>query len=434
MIALLVLVAIGGLMHAAGTFTGNADTGGTLLAFGYLLLVAYFMGRVVSRLGLPRLTGYLIAGVISGPSVLELVTPHMTEKLRVVNDVATCILGLVAGAELKLAQVRPIMRTIRAGMVFAVFGAILVLGGLVFALRDLLPIFDGVELVEAIAMCSVLAVALVPQSPAIVLAMLSETHSEGKLSQLFLAMVVVADLVVVILYSIVAAVGSAILGSGIDVLETALAVGWELVGSIAFGIAIGMLIGVYLRGIKRGAPLFALLVCVVVAEIGTRIHLDSLIVMLASGIWLANFSRADSDDLVHEFETAQLPVFLVWFALAGMRLDLDELWSLILPVMAIVAARMVAFVLGMRVAAARTHADPAIAGYGWIGLVPQAGLSLALVGAVQSTFPTFGRFAGILILSVLGVNQLISPILLRWALVRGGEVGRKRTTDFAAGH
>jgi Kef-type K+ transport system membrane component KefB len=432
MIPILILLALGGLMHAAGTFTTAAGAG-TLLAFGYLLLAAYFSGRLVSRLGLPRLVGYLLAGVISGPFVLGLVTTQMTMQLRIVNSVATCILGLVAGAELNLKRVRPIMRTLRAAMVFAVIGSMFALAALLFVMRPLLPMFDGVPVLEALAICGVVGVALVPQSPAIVLAMLSETRSDGKLSQMFLAMVVVADLVVVITYSIVAAIGSAVLGSGIDVGATALAVGWELIGSIAFGIAIGMLLALFLRTVKKGAPLFALLVCVVVAEIGRVIHLDPLIVMLAAGIWLENFSRADVSELIHDFEGAQLPVFLVWFALAGMRLDLYQLWTLIIPVALIVIVRALWFYFGMRLASSTTQADPVIARYGWIGLIPQAGLSLALVVVIQSAFPAFGPFAAVLMLAVLGVNQLLSPLLLRIALIRSGEAGTKQASDFAAG-
>lgn len=427
----LVLFALGGLMHAAGTFASSAATSGTLLAFGYLLLVAYFAGRLLARIKLPRLTGYLLAGVVSGPFVLELVTTEMTGKLRIVNNVATCILGLVAGAELNLERVRPIMKTIRSSMVFAVIGSMFVLFGVLYAMRGWLPMFDGMGLVESLAICAVVAVALTPQSPAIVLAMLAETRADGLLSQLMLAMVVVADLVVVVTYSIVAAIGSAVLGSGVDVAATALAVGWELLGSVIFGIAIGMLLGLFVRSVREGAPLFALVVCIVVAEIGKQIHLDPLIVMLAAGIWLENFSRADATSLVHDFEAAQLPVFLVWFALAGMRLDIFQLWTLIAPVSLIVIARAAAFYLGMRVASATTNAEPVVARYAWTGLVPQAGLSLALIIVIQSSFPTFGPFAALLLLSVLGVNQLFSPVLLRFALVRAGEVGKKAGPEFA---
>jgi Kef-type K+ transport system membrane component KefB len=424
-IALLVLLALGGLMQAAGTFESTAGTHGTLLAFGYLLLVAYFAGRVVSRLGLPRLTGYLLAGVVSGPYVLGLVTSAMTVNLRVVNTTATCILGLVAGAELNLASLRPIARTLRAIMMFAVIGAMLVLGGVIYAIRPMLPIFSGVSDADSLVICAVLGVALVPQSPAIVMALLSETRADGPLARAFLAMVVVADLVVVIVYSITAAVGSSLLGAGVDVTGTALAIGWELIGSIAFGIAIGMLIGAFLRSVKAGAPMFTLMVCVVVAEIGGRIHLDALIVMLTAGIWLENFARCEAGTLIHGFESAQLPVFLVWFALAGSRLDIYQLYSLALPVGIIVVSRGLWFFLATKLACARTQPVPVIARYAWIGLVPQAGLSLAIVLVIQKTFPTFGGFAALLILSVLGVNQLISPPLLRHALVKSGEAGTK---------
>jgi len=265
----------------------------------------------------------------------------------------------------------------------------------------------------------------------VVMALLSETKADGKFSQFILAMVVVADLVVVISYSLVAALASALLGSGLDVTETALTVGWELLGSVAFGIAIGMLLGLVVRTVKDGAPMFALLVCVVVAEIGHSIHLDPLIVMLAAGIWLENFSRADASDLVHRFEAAELPVFLVWFALAGTALDIFQLWELVIPVVVIVVARAAWFYMGTRLACASTHTEPAVAKYAWIALVPQAGLSLALAVAIQSSFPSFGGFAALLMLSVLGLNQLVAPVLLRLALVKSGEAGKKQAHDFA---
>ena len=153
--------------------------------------------------------------------------------------------------------------------------------------------------------------------------------------------------------------------------------------------------------------------------------------MLAAGIWLENFSRANTHDLLAKFESAQLPVFLVWFALAGLKLDLGMLWLTIIPVLIIAVARGIAFFAGARVAAARSAPPPAVKSFGWIGLVPQAGLSLAFVVVIQNTFPTFGYDAAMIMMSVLGVNQLISPVLLRRALIKSGEAGAKAQTDFA---
>ena len=432
MIPLLLLVAIGGLMQAARSFSVVGGAGATELAFGFLLLAAYFTARLVSRIGLPRLTGYLLAGVISGPFVLQLVTREMTDSLKVVNGVATCILGLTAGAELNLERVRPVMATLRALTVIAVLGVIAVLAGVLYAIRPMLPMFAAMSATQSLAACAVLAVALTPQSPAVVMALLSETRAGGPLSQLMLASVVVADLVVVLCYALAAAVAGAVIGDTVEVLDLVLSVSWELLGSVVFGVAIGMLIGAFVRSVQHGASLFALLICVVVAEIGSRVYLDPLIVMLAAGIWLENFSRADASALLHGFESAQLPVFLVWFALSGTKLDLVQLWQTLVPVLILAAARTGWFFVGSRIACAWTAAAPVVARFSWVGLVPQAGLSLALIVVIQNDFPSFGGDAAVMILSLLGVNLLVSPVLLRSALIRSGEAGQKPAEDFAA--
>ncbi|MEO7730712.1 MAG: cation:proton antiporter [Kofleriaceae bacterium] len=432
MIPLLILLALGGLMQAARSFTTTGGTGATELAFGFLLLTAYFAARLVNGIGLPRLTGYLLAGVVAGPFVLDLVTHEMADSLGIVNGVATCILGLTAGAELNLKRIRPVMPTLRALIAIAVLGGIVVLAAVLYALRPMLPMFSAFSPTESLAVCAVLAVALTPQSPAVVMALLSETRADGPLSQLVLAAVVVADLVVVLCYAIAAAIAGAIVGNGVDIAEIVGSVGWEIAGSIGFGIAAGMLIGLFIRSIEHGASLFALLLCVVVAQIGVRIHLDPLIVMLAAGIWLENFSRADASKLLEGFESAQLPVFLVWFALSGARLDLPLLREALVPVLILALARAAWFAVGARVACALTAAPPVVARYGWLGLVPQAGLSLALIVVIQSNFPTFGGAAAVLILSMLAVNLVVSPVAFRAALIRSGEAGQKQATDFAA--
>jgi Kef-type K+ transport system membrane component KefB len=433
-IPLLLLLALGGLMHAARSFAADLGSAGTELAFGYLLLVAYFTSKIVSRFGLPKLTGYILAGIVSGPFVLHLVTKEMAGSLKIVNGVATCILALTAGSELNFKRIRPVMKTLRAMTLFGVVGAMLAIAGVLFLIRPLLPFFDKLSTTQALAVCGMLGVALSAQSPAVVMAMLAETRAEGPVSQVMLASVVVADLVVIMLYSVAAAVTGAVIGGGIDVTETALAVSWELLGSLVFGALIGALIGQFLLSVKQGASLFALMVCVVVAEIGTRIHLDPLVVMLAAGIWLENFSRADASDLLHGFESAQLPVFLVFFALAGTKLDLAELTAAVVPVLIVATTRALSFFFGSRHACRITNAPPAVTRYAWFGLVPQAGLALALALLIQKTFPSFGNEAAVLMFGVVATNEMIAPVILRALLLRSGEAGKRQANDFAAEH
>src|SRR5256885_213937 len=247
---------------------------------------------------------------------------------------------------------------------------------------------------------------------------------------MILASVVVSDLIVIVMFSIALAIAGTMVGGAVDVSETVLDVGWELLGSIAFGVAVGMLIGVFLRAVQKGAPLFALLVCVVVAEIGSRMHLDALIVMLASGIWLRNFSRANAHDLLDSFESAQLPVFLVFFAVAGSNLKLDQLVAIIIPVLELAGVRGGAVFVAARSAGHASRAEPVITRHVWLGLVPQSGLTLALVAVLQTTFSAdhygegspgaFGGAAGTPLLGVMAVQLLIGPPLVPPALVRRG--------------
>ncbi|HEY4242994.1 MAG TPA: cation:proton antiporter [Kofleriaceae bacterium] len=432
MIPLLLLLAVGGLMQAARSFLG-ADVAGTELAFGYLLLVAYFTSKILSRIGLPKLTGYIIAGIVSGPFVLKLVTVDMTAALKVVSNAATAIIALEAGSKLNLKAMRPIAGTLRALTVFATFGAIFALTAVLFVLRPFLPFFDQMTTTQSLATCAVIGIVLSAKSPAVVVAMLAEMRAEGPLSQVMLASVVVADLTVIVVFSIASAVASAVIGGGVDVVATSLSVAWELFGSMAFGVAIGMLIGQFLISVRTGAPLFALMVCVVVAEVGARVHLDPLIVNLTAGIWLRNLSRADTNDLLHGFESAQLPVFLVFFALAGSHLDIYALSGSILVVGALVVTRATSFFLGGRFATKVSHAPDVVRKYAWFGLVPQAGLALALATVLADTFPTFGKDAAVLVVGVVGANEMLAPVILRALLLRSGEAGKKQGVDFAAG-
>ena len=433
MIAILLLLATGGLMHVAASFINGPTSATVQLAFGYLLLTAFFMARLVSRLGAPKLTGYIIAGVISGPYVLGLVTTDMTSSLQIISGTATAIIALEAGAELQLASVKRVFRTLSAITMFAVIGAMFVLGTVIFLMRPWLPFLKDLDTSQAIAVAMVLGVALSAQSPAVVMALLAEMRASGPLSETILASVVVADLVVIVCFSVASALAGAVIGGQLDLLTTARDVGWELFGSIAFGLAIGILLALYLRNVKGGASLFALAMCVVVAEAGPRVHLDPLIVMLTAGLWIRNAPRTDSSTLMNGFESAQLPVFLVFFALAGTKLDLDTLYLAIVPVGLIALARAGSFFVGGKIATAVTNAPPAVRQYAWFGLVPQAGLALALALVIEKTFPTFGGPAAVLVIGVVGLNELVAPVILRAMLLKSGEAGKKEVADFAAG-
>jgi Kef-type K+ transport system membrane component KefB len=435
--ALILLVALGGLMHAARSFApAGAELTqllGTDLAFGFLLLAAYFGGKLVAMARSPQLTGYILVGVAAGPFVLDLVSTDMVGSLKIVNGVAVCLIALTAGAELSLKKMKPLMKTVTSMMFWAVVGTTLLLTATIFAIRPMLPFFAELSTTQSLLVCVMLAVTLASQSPAVVMALINETKSDGPVSQTTLALVVIADLLVIVLYALASSGVTAVSGGGVDVMQTVKTVSWELGGSAGIGLFIGILLALFLKHVEHGASLFVVLVCFVVAEVGVAIHLDPLIVTLTAGVYLENVSRVDCHKLIHDLESASLPVYLVFFALAGAGLQLDLVYMVLAPAVIVAVVRAIGFYAGCRVAAKRSKATPMVAKWTWIGLLPQAGLALALALLMDRAFPAFGTEAAALVLGVVGINQEITPIALRFALIAAGEAGKKSGHDFGHG-
>lgn len=430
MIPLFALLALAGLMRAATSFApGTAQHGGAELGFGFLLLTAYFSGKIFSQLGLPKLTGYIAAGIVVGPKVLGLVDADLTAQLKLVGGIATAIIALQAGAELNLQVVRPLFRVVRRISLFAVLGTMLTLTATLLAIRPLVPFLDAMPLHHAAAVAASLGVALSAQSPAVVIALINELGSEGVLTRTILTLVVVADLAVIISYGAASSVASAVIGGGVDVAAAIGGIAWEVAGSIGVGAFIGFVLGQFLLRVAQGIGLFAVMVCFIVAEVGHAVALDPLIIALTAGIFVENVSRADAKKLLHGFESASLPVYLVFFALAGSHLDLAALLRLAAPVSIVVAVRATSFFVGCRIATATDGVEPVVRKLAWLGLVPQAGLALALAELVRRTFPGFGEAAFALVVGVVATNELIAPVILRAAILRSGEAGRRAASQ-----
>ena len=86
-----------------------------------------------------------------------------------------------------------------------------------------------------------------------------------------------------------------------------------------------------------------------------------------------------------------------------------------------IVGRALGFFGGARLGAAIADAPLVVRRYAGFGLMPQAGLALALSLLFARTFPQFGAAAGALTLGVVALNEILAPALFRAALLRSGE-------------
>lgn len=425
-----IILALGGLVRLARSFTAHDGSGsaGTTLALGFLLLAAYFAGGLAQRLRLPKLTGYLATGIVVGPGVLGLVSEAALEQLSIASGAAVALIALTAGTELELRAMRPLFRVIGWLTVVAVGGTTALLAAAAFAARPWLGFLAAMPPWHAAAVACVIGVVMVAQSPAVVVALRDELDADGPVARTVLGVVVLADLFVIVLFAATTAGVKAVLGGGADVRGALATLGWEIGGSLVAGALIGLVLVLYLRKVRGSAALFVLTVCFVVAEVGRRIHLDPLLVALAAGVLIRN--TTDVGDRLHDgIEQAALPVYVVFFTVAGAMIHLDVLAVVGAPAVMFVVVRGVGFLAGTRVGAWLAGADPAVGRFAGFGLMPQAGLALALSMLFARTFPEFGAQARALMLAVVALNEVFAPALYRAALVRSGEAGKGVAID-----
>ena len=425
---LLLLLVIGGLMYAARSFAPEPaianNPAGTSLAFGYLLLSAFIVGGIFHRAGLPRLTGYLVTGLVVGPTVLGLLTEQMVVNLRIFNGVAIALIALTAGTEMEFRSMRPLLRSIGWITLIAIVGTAVLLTAVIFWARPLLPFMAYLGKGQAVAVCAVLAVAMVAQSPAVAVALRNEMQADGPVSRTVLGIVVLADIVVILLFAAVSSVAQNVLG-GVVAGSTLLYLAREIIGSAAAGVVIGLLAGLFLRKVTEGGAFFVVAVGFLVAEVGQRIGLDPLLIALAAGLYIRN-ATGGGERLHRELETASLPVYVAFFAVAGATIHLNVLLIVGIPAGLFVLTRAAGFLTGAAIATRIAGAPDTVRHYVGFGMLPQAGLALALALLFARLFPQLGEYASTLIFAVVAINELLAPVVYRQALVRAGEAGAQQ--------
>ncbi len=438
--AVLNLTLIVTLMASVRTFLPALDESvagaGVALGFGFLLLAAWQTGQLFSMLRLPRLTGYLLTGIVCGPEVSGMLTTQMIDSLGIVNGVAVGLIALSAGSELNFVHIRPRFRSIVAVSLIAIplamFGTALV----AFLLAGRLPFMHGMTSMQRIVTAATLGVVFASLSPAVAIAMISETSSAGPVSETVLGVVVIADIAIILLFATMHAVAQGQFATGAPggSISSFTGVVIEVFGSMIAGVVVSGVLALYLRRVQAKASLFVLAVCFICAEIGTRLHLDVLLICLTAGLLLENVLGVKGENVARELAPVSLPIFAVFFGVAGAKLHIHDLKVVWPYALLFVAVRAIGHAAGAKIGSAVGRADPVVRKWLPMGMIPQAGVSVGLAVLIARHFPSWGPQARALILGVITINELVGPVLLRTALVRAGEAGKRVAVPAAQPH
>ncbi len=402
------------------TVTGSGAT----LAFGFLLLTAFFTGRIFHAVRLPHLTGFILCGAVLGPEVLSILTPGMLDDLTLVKRVAVSLIALMAGCELNLRALRSKAREIGAQAIGGLLVAALGLFVFLYHALPWLPWTADLPGFQRAAVALVVANVLCALSPAVVMGILSETRAAGPLSETALSIVVLADLFIVLTFAASSAVADAAFG-GSGGSETVAGLATHLGGSALAGLLLGGALTLFELRVGRRTGLFVFAALFVVAEAGVQLHLDPLLVGLTAGLFVENASPVSGHHLIRETEPAARPVFAVFFAVIGAEVHLKAFLAVSGFAVGAAIVRALGIYVGARLGARAVSVPPTLARLVPFGMFPQAGIALALANLLAGSPHPWARGMATLVFGTILVNELVGPVLFRNALARAGEVGAK---------
>jgi len=407
------------------------------IGFGFLLVIAYVIGLFFSRFKLPKISGYLVAGMLFGPQALHFFDTQLIDNMTIINQLALTFIALNAGGELRLKELVEQRKTMLWLLSLLI---VFILVGMTIStimLKPLIPFISDVPFRETLTVGALIGTLAIARSPSSIIAIIQECRAKGPFSETVLGVTVIIDFLVILIFAVVVAISDVVLNpsKGIDMFFFA-GVGLQVAASAGAGIAIGAGIAYYIDKVRINVPIVLLVLAFLIYNVANFIsdligqsmnisfHLEPLLIAITAGFYIQNFTKG-GPDFIESIEASALPVYVLFFAIAGLVLDIEIMFKMLHVAVIIVIIRML-LALASGYLAGRISGAPAIHSrmFG-LGFITQAGVSIGLAQEIIRRFPDWGLPLGTLVISVINFNQLIGPVAFKFAVGKAGEIRKK---------
>ena len=190
--------------------------------------------------------------------------------------------------------------------------------------RPWIPFLQQLTAAPLVFVALLFAATLTVNSPMVTLALLTETRATGPLAKTTLGVVLVADVIVVVLFTMAFSLAQASLGGQTGTAPEILTrLMLEVVWSILAGMIVGGILTLYLRFVKRELVVFAVVLVFATAAAAEALHFELLLSLLVAGFLVENVAPVRAEPLVETLHQMAVPVFVIFFAIAGGELHVQ---------------------------------------------------------------------------------------------------------------
>ena len=399
-----------------------------LLRIFAIICVAFICGKLVSRVKLPSILGWLIAGIVFGPYLAGVVTLDITNTLwyKVLIKFFECFAGVMIGREIIFKKIAASGKQI-IGITFiqsigtflfvsAVFAIVLLIADIPVYLAF---IFGGIALATA---------------PAPALSIVNEYHTSGPVTKTLIPLAAIDDIIGVIVFFTAISIVSGTNGSSS---ASPIAIVGMILLPFVIGIVTGICASFLMRRVKSNHMRFALLLIFlcISALCGLMIDkyvfhsfsLNYLLIGMAFSATVANIlpekELADTLKLYSPLLNLALVIVIVNL---GMPLDYRLIAGAGLFTAVYILSRAAGKIGGAYLGGKITKAEPTVTKYLGFTLLPHSGVSLVFTGIAVTTLTAIDiSLASIVsgtIVAAAIINEIIAVVVAKFAFKWAGEI------------
>ncbi len=383
----------------------------TFINLSLMIFTGMALGRLVKLIKLPNVTGYLLAGLLLGPSILGILSDNFLSDITIISDTALGFIAFSIGNEFKISYFKKVGAT---PIVIAILESLFAVVFVVIAL-----LISGQELPFALVLGSIAAAT----APAATIMVIKQYKARGPVSQTLLSVVAIDDATALIMYSIAIAAATAVLGGKQSGAELFLKPIIEIGGALLAGAVLGFIFLLPLKFFKKDGNRLSLEIAFIFMGLGLSAicGFSSLLLCMAMGAVIANFSP-DVNHIMKLTDKITPPIFMLFFVASGAGLNIGVLPSVGVVGVIYIVIRVFGKMFGASLGARICKADKNIRKYLGPALIPQAGVAIGLSLAATTVVPQYAKEIRTVILCGTLIYELVGPAITKFSLKKAGEI------------
>lgn len=391
-----------------------------LLKLGIIVVIGLVGGRAANLLKLPNVSGYIVAGLLIGPSLLNVVKQSDLDSLNIINDMALAAIAFSIGNEFLIKDIKRVGKNIFIITVAEVIGAFAVVFLVMYFLL-------GQSLVFSMMIASMSAAT----APAGIVMVIREFRANGPLTKTILPIVALDDAVGIMVFGICMSLAQMISGAvKYSVPKMIFAPLLEITGSLLLGLVVGAIMVFVLSKARHNEEMLIMTIGFVLLSCGLSnlLHVSPLLTCMTVGATVTNLKH-NSNRVFSSLSEFTPPVNLLFFTVAGASLNINVLFKVGVIGFVYILARGTGKIIGATIGATMVKSEPTVVKHLGMSLLTQGGISIGLSMVVRKELPQLSDSIITVILFAVLVFEILGPILAKIALTKAGEANSIKTEE-----